>query len=64
MRTWELLRHTSVQKVIDTLLWEFEQHTKHLYTHPQVWPPRKLIYVISIRCVSCPLLPRLHHSLY
>lgn len=49
MRTWELLKHTTVPRVVQHLLWEFEKHSAALFHHPPTFPCRQLKYLISIK---------------
>ena len=51
LKTYDLIpSHTTVEKMTDMLLWEFEQHVDYLYdTHPQCVPIRKFKYIVDIK---------------
>lgn len=54
MRTWELTKATSVERVVKQQLWEFEQHTRYLFHHTPTFPCRQLKYIISIKVIHYP----------
>lgn len=48
MKTWELMCHTTAEKVVNYLLWEVEKHCDLLLQHPETFPSRKLKFIIDI----------------